>query len=163
MMTANLEDASFANPDLKWETTDQVNLGLDYEISNGKVYGSIDFFTKKTLDLLVRTNAAQPAPQPFVWENLDGQVKNTGVEFSIGSELVKRDNFKWNINGNITYIKNIVENTGRSIPTGVINGQGLSGAFAQLIADGQPLYAYYLRTFEVFTPKALIYIRIMKP
>ncbi len=151
----NLEDASFANPDLKWETTDQVNLGLDYEISSGKVYGSIDFFTKKTLDLLVRTNSAQPAPQPFVWENLDGEVKNTGVEFSIGSELVKQDNFKWNINGNLTYIKNIVENTGRSIQTGVINGQGLSGATAQLIADGQPLYAYYLRTFEGFTPEGL--------
>ena len=151
----NLEDASFANPDLKWETTDQVNLGLDYEISSGKVYGSIDFFTKKTLDLLVRTNSAQPAPQPFVWENLDGQVKNTGVEFSIGRELVKKDNFKWNINGNLTYIKNIVENTGRSIPTGVINGQGLSGAFSQLIADGQPLYAFYLRTFEGFTPEGL--------
>jgi len=151
----NLEDASFANPDLKWETTDQVNIGLDYELSDGKIYGSVDFFTKKTSDLLVRTFAAQPAPQPFVWENLDGQVKNTGIEFSIGSELVKRDNFSWNINGNVTYIKNIVENTGRSIQTGAINGQGLSGAFAQLIADGQPLYAYYLRTFEGFNSEGL--------
>ncbi|MBK9737253.1 MAG: SusC/RagA family TonB-linked outer membrane protein [Saprospiraceae bacterium] len=151
----NVEIVAFANPDLKWETTDQINIGMDYELSDGKIYGSIDFFTKSTSDLLVKTFSAQPAPQEFVWENLTGQVKNTGIEFSIGSELVKRDNFKWNINGNLTYIKNLVQNTGRSIQTGEINGQGLSGAFAQLIEDGQPLYSYYLRTFEGFNAEGL--------
>ncbi|MBK8517970.1 MAG: SusC/RagA family TonB-linked outer membrane protein [Saprospiraceae bacterium] len=151
----NLEDASFANPDLKWETTDQLNVGIDYEFNNGKLFGSIDFFNKKTNDLLVRTSSAQPAPQPFVWENLKGNVKNTGIEFSLGSELVRSSNLVWNINGNVTYIKNEVQNTGRRIQTGAINGQGLSGAYAQLIADGQPLYAYYLRTFQGFDAEGL--------
>lgn len=145
-----LVDASFANPDLKWETTTQSNLGIDYAFLDYRLTGSIDFYAKSTEDLLFRTISAQPATQPFVWENLNGKVKNKGVEFGIEGVLIDKKDLNWTSFFNISFNKNEVEGIGRTINTGAISGQGLTGAFAQVITDGQPLYTYFLRDFQGF-------------
>ena len=58
------------NPDLKWEQTKQFNAGLDFAILKGKVYGSVDYYNKKTSDILFSTVAIQPAPSAQAWTNL---------------------------------------------------------------------------------------------
>src|SRR2546430_13228603 len=56
---------------------------------------------------------------------------------------------------NMSFLNNVVRNLGTSVNTGQIHGQGLSGAYAQRIADGQPLYAFYMRTFAGFDANGL--------
>ncbi len=148
-----LADVAFANPALQWETTSQFNVGVDFGLLEGKLSGSLDYYTKVTKDLLFQTFAAQPAPQPFVWENLDAEVVNSGLEIALDYVAVDNTDLNWDINGNVSFNSNIV-NAGPSVlyNTGAINGQGLTGAFAQRIADGQPLYAYFLREFAGFSP-----------
>lgn len=147
-----LGQVAFANEDLKWESTTQFGVGLDFEIGNGKFGGSIDFYNKNTNDLLIQLVSAQPAPNPFIWTNLDADVINTGVELGLNYFPVNTKDFSWNIATNIAYNKNVVRNLGGLIlDTGGITGQGLTGAFAQRIGEDQPLYAFFLREFIGFS------------
>lgn len=141
---------SFQNPDLKWESTTQFGVGIDFGFLNNRLTGAIDYYYKNTNDLLVQIQSAQPAAQPFVWTNLDADIVNTGVELSLNFVAIDQADFTWNILGNVAYNKNEVKNFGGLINTGEINGQGLTGAFAQRIAEGQPLYAFFLREFGGF-------------
>lgn len=143
-----LGSIAFENAGLKWESTDQLNIGLDFGFLDNRLSGSIDIYQKNTKDLLIKVDAAQPAVNPFVWKNLDATVQNSGVELSLNYVVLDKGDFNWNVMGNVAYNKNIVKNFAGLINTGEINGQGLTGAFAQRIAEGQPLFAYFVRKFE---------------
>ncbi|MEI6409438.1 MAG: SusC/RagA family TonB-linked outer membrane protein [Bacteroidota bacterium] len=143
-------DVAFRNPDLKWETTSQLNVGIDFGFWKGRLSGTLDIYNKDTKDLLIKVRSAQPAPQPFVFKNLDADVVNRGVELSLNIAVVDGKDFDWNIITNAAYNKNEVKNYKGLLNTGEINGQGLSGAFAQRIAQGQPLFAFFVRDFAGF-------------
>lgn len=142
-----LNNVAFQEPDLQWEQTSQWNVGLDFGFVNNRLYGSFNLYKKNTTDLLVQITAAQPSPQPFIWSNLDADVINRGAEFSLNYIAVASDNVRLDFGFNFAYNKNKVENFNGIIDTGTISGQGLSGAFAQRIVEGQPLYAYFIREF----------------
>ncbi|MCM5661913.1 SusC/RagA family TonB-linked outer membrane protein [Galbibacter mesophilus] len=141
---------AFPNSDLKWEETAQANIGLDFGFMNDRLNGSVDLYHKTTNDLILRQEAAQPSPQPFYFGNVDADVINKGVEFAINYDIIQNEDFNWNMGFNIAYNHNMVENFDGQIQTGEINGNGLTGAFAQLLAGGQPLFSYYLREFGGF-------------
>ncbi|TDN83054.1 iron complex outermembrane receptor protein [Salegentibacter sp. 24] len=141
---------SFANPDLQWEETSQTNIGIDYGFMNDRLSGSLDFYYKNTTDLLIQVFSAQPSPQPFVFQNLDANVINKGVEFAVDYDIFQKDDFFWNFGFNIAYNHNMVEDFDGVIDTGAISGQGLTGAFAQRLVGGQPLFSYFLREFAGF-------------
>jgi TonB-dependent starch-binding outer membrane protein SusC len=138
---------TFPNPNLKWESTTTFNVGLDYGFLNNKLSGSLEYYFRNTNDLLTQVVSAQPALSPFVWRNLDADIINSGVELSLNAILVDTKDFGFDINVNAAYNNNIVKNLLGVYDTGAINGQGLTGAFAQRIASGQPLNAWFLREF----------------
>ena len=86
-----LSDVAFANPDLKWESTEQFNIGVDFSLFDGRLNASAEYYNKKTKDMLMSVSAAQPAPQPFVWTNLDAVVENKGYEFTVNMSLMDND------------------------------------------------------------------------
>lgn len=145
-----LNAVAFNNPDLKWESTAAFNLGIDFSILKGRLSGSIDAYNKSTKDLLFKVVAAQPAPNPFVYKNLDTDIQNRGIELALNGIVVEGNKFSWEVLVNASYNKNLVKNLIGTYDTGEINGQGLSGAFAQRLAEGQPLFAYFLREFGGF-------------
>lgn len=138
------------NPFLKWETTGQFNAGIDFGIIGSRVRGSLDYYYKNTSDLLLQNFYAQPGFVTFKWENLDANVINKGVEISLEADVVANTDFKWTVIGNISFNKNVVKNFSGKINTGGINGQGLSGAYAQRIENGLPLFAWWVRDFYGF-------------
>src|SRR5680860_298951 len=142
-----LEIVSFTNPDLKWESTSQANVGVDFGFANDRLTGSIDVYYKNTNDLLLKQEAAQPSPQPFFFSNLDAEVINQGAEFSLAYDIIQQEDVNWNLGFNISYNDNEVKNFDGLIQTGEINGNGLSGAYAQLLAGERPLFSYFLRKF----------------
>lgn len=143
-------DVAYRNYDLKWETTRAFNAGIDFAIMKSRLSGSIDFYEKHTSDLLFNIVAAQPASNTFQWNNLDTDILNRGVELSLNAAIIDQKNFSWEVLFNTAYNKNLVKDLKGVYDTGEINGQGLSGAFAQRIAAGQPLFAYFLRDFVGF-------------
>ncbi len=93
------------NVDLKWEQTESLNFGLDYSILNGVFDGSFDFYTARTIDVLVDRRLPDILGFNSVASNL-GEVKNYGIEAVFNSRVIRRENFDWNINVNFTLNKN---------------------------------------------------------
>lgn len=146
--TGALTLLSTPNPDIKWEQSTQWNIGVDFSILGGRLSGTLDYFNKNTTDLVIQINTPQPAPTQYAWDNLDANVINTGLECSLTGYIIQGTHFQWNASGNITYfITNKIDNLDTYFNTGSINGQGLTGAYAQRISEGQPLYAFYMQKF----------------
>jgi TonB-dependent starch-binding outer membrane protein SusC len=143
------------NPDIQWEETAQWGIGLDFELYEGRFGGSVDYFNKETENLIFRQDFAQPAAVDFQWVNLDGTVLNRGWEFSLFGYPVNSTDLSWRIDYNMSFLHNEVTNLGTFVNTGQIHGQGLSGAYAQRIAEGQPLFSFYLREFAGFDENGL--------
>ena len=145
-----IEQVAFANSDLKWEETSQANIGIDFGFANDRLSGSIDVYYKDTSDFLLQREAAQPSPQPFFFSNIDANIINKGIELGVNYDIIQLDEASWNLGFNASYNDNEVKNFGGLIPFGQIFGQGLTGAFSQLLAEGQPLYSFFLREFDGF-------------
>ncbi len=141
---------SFVNNELKWEETLSYGVGLDFGFNNDRLSGSIDVYRKETTDLLLNIQAAQPSPQPFFFTNLDATVLNQGIEFALAYDFVQSEDFNFSASFNVAYNDNELQDFAGQIPAGTIRGQGLTGAFAQILAGGQPLFSYFLREFEGF-------------
>ena len=95
-----------ANPDLKWEKTTTLNFGFDYSLLKGRVSGTFDYYHKNTTDVLFQSTAIQPAPSSIYFINLPANLINSGVEFSIGGDIIAKKDFSWDASFNIAYNKN---------------------------------------------------------
>lgn len=138
-----------ANPNLKWEKTTSVDVGLDYGFLNNRLTGSIDFYHKNTTDLLIQSFAIAPAPPAAAYLNYPANLINTGVEFSIGAAVIEKKDFSWDLGFNIAYNHNILKNFNSApIPTAQVSGQGVSGTLAQVFTNNEPLNEYYLKKFS---------------
>ena len=84
------------NSDLQWETSEQVNIGLDFSIINDRIYVTTDYYTKKTKNMIFPL----PLPTSTGFENkivnLDGYIENKGFEFAVNASLIKKADFSWN-------------------------------------------------------------------
>jgi iron complex outermembrane receptor protein len=134
-------------PDLKWESTLNLNVGVDFGFNNDRLNGSLDVYQNTTTDVLLRTPPAAPAVDPFQFGNVDAKILNQGIEFALGYDWVQSDDVTFTTSFNIAYNENEVQDFASSINTGEINGQGLSGAFAQRFEAGYSLYSYYMAEF----------------
>lgn len=144
-----------ANPGIKWEVTTQANLGLDFAILDGKIYGSVDLFDKKTTDVLLELTVTDPvSPTGTQWSNVDMDIINRGIELALNFASDKRRDFTYGIGGNATFLDNKVENTPFSfLRTGAINGPGLSGVSVAGNLEGEPIGTFYLREHLGFNDK----------
>lgn len=142
----------YTNPDLKWEQTAQTDIGIDFGFLNGKIRGSIDYYYKKTTDLLL--SVAVPSPSLITTQIANvGTVTNQGIELDLSFDLMRTKNFAWDANLNLSYNKNEVVSlsngqwTGDNMQVAPCQGQGLSGTYAQLIMPGQPIGTFYGKRF----------------
>ncbi|WP_321343032.1 TonB-dependent receptor [uncultured Draconibacterium sp.] len=122
-----------ANPDLKWETTEQTDIGIDAAFLDGRISLSGDFFIKNTKDMLY--NLPMPQSTGFGSRRANiGEMQNVGVELLLNTINVKKKNFEWSSSLNFSSIRNEVKSLG-----------GLDevvGAYT-IIREGEPLNAYY--------------------
>jgi iron complex outermembrane receptor protein len=127
----------------KWEETATTNIAIDFGFLGGRVSGSVDYYIKKTSDLL--NNIPQPAGanfSAFIVANV-GSMENKGVELNLNLIPVKSQNFTWEANINATYNVNKITNLTivpddpnyKGFPSGVISG-GIGGQFVFLNAVG---------------------------
>ncbi|MES2647450.1 MAG: TonB-dependent receptor [Bacteroidota bacterium] len=142
----------YANPNLRWEQTAQFNAGVDFAMFKSRFHGSIDYYIKKTTDLLLRLPVPSPTAVSTQLANV-GSVQNKGIEVDLGGTLIDKKDFTWESNINVSWNKNEVlslsndQYKGNNIQIAPLQGAGLSGVFAQLIMPGQPLGTFYGRSF----------------
>jgi iron complex outermembrane receptor protein len=154
-----IRQVSVANPDLKWENSVQQNIGVDFSMFKNRFYGTVEYFHKKTEDLLFNFAAIAPAPNTNVWVNLPGTVTNSGVEITLSGVLVDQKDLQVTLSTNVSFLHNELNDySGATVLTGAISGQGLTGASSQQFINGKPLNAFYIGRYlglEKGTGKAL--------
>jgi TonB-linked SusC/RagA family outer membrane protein len=139
---------NFGNEDLKWETSTTTNAGIDFSILDDRISGSVDYFYKKTTDVLFEQTIVQPAPNGRIWINLPGYVLNDGVEIMLNGNVLRSQDMNLNIGGNVSFLHNTVDGIVGFYETAELRGQGFSDVRGQRLISGQPLNVWYLRKFE---------------
>ncbi|WP_411031372.1 SusC/RagA family TonB-linked outer membrane protein [Spongiimicrobium sp. 3-5] len=133
---SGLEFTQGENPDLKWEETTQTNFGLDFGFVNNRITGEIDYYVKKTKDLLF--NARVPfeslIPTHSILQNI-GNLENSGLEFALNTINVQTENLTWKTNFNIAYNTNEITN----LP----NGEDQI-TDKNILREGEQINAFYL-------------------
>lgn len=144
---AGITFSRLANPDLQWEVSTQIDLGLDFGFFDNSVIGSVDYFRKVSNNILLETIPADPVqPASTTWVNVeDMDIINSGVEVSLSYRKRFANSFYYSIGGNMTFINNVVENSPFTvIPSGTASGAGLSSATINGYINGHPIGSFYL-------------------
>ncbi|MCK8143156.1 TonB-dependent receptor [Flavobacterium sp. I-SCBP12n] len=129
------------NQDLKWEKTNQVDAGLDFAFLNNRISGEIDYYVKKTNDLLLN----EPLPGTSGWSSLTrnvGSLTNKGFEFVLNTTNIKTDKLTWKSSLNIATLDNKVTN----LPGGdIVSGQNI-------VRVGETISSFYLVEYAGVDP-----------
>jgi TonB-linked SusC/RagA family outer membrane protein len=139
-----------ANPDIQWETSKQTDIGLDFGLFKGALTGTIDVFNKISENILLQVIPADPVqPAAEVWSNVkDMTISNKGIEFELDYRHRSENGITYNIGGNITYMKNKVQNSPYSvIPAGSVSGAGITSSTINGYINGQPVGTFFLKEF----------------
>jgi iron complex outermembrane receptor protein len=132
------------NPDLKWETTEQISVALDFGFADNRIAGTIEGYVKNTRDLLLTVDVPQPAAVSTRLENI-GKVRNRGFELSLDAVLTDRPNVNWRAGLVFDLNRNEVVDLGARtfIPNGGVSGGGLSGQSSQRLLPGFPTGTFW--------------------
>lgn len=139
------------NPNLKWEVVTQFNMGVDFELLQGKLYGTLDYFNKTTTDAILYIPSPVLSPTNKIWVNIDGKIVNKGLEVMLGTKLITTKDFTWNIDANGATLNNKIQNLPVSeIYSGAISGPGQSGVNANIYKSGYAAGSFYLLEHKGF-------------
>jgi TonB-linked SusC/RagA family outer membrane protein len=137
----SLNPSRIANPDLKWETTEQVDIGMDFGLLNDRISGSFAWYNKNTTDMLL--SLPVPTSSGFRSQLVNiGGMKNSGFEVALNTYNITGKQFTWSSNLNFATLNNEVTDLG-GIP------EILSGSFSAaanevgIIRPGEPLRSFY--------------------
>ncbi len=132
------------NPDLTWETTTTYNAALDFGFLNNRITGNIEYYHRKTTDLLAFVAVPAGSSTTNMLNRNIGSLENYGVEFNIQARPVVTKDFTWTLNYNVGWNHNeITELTGNSVfKVGGISGG--NGNTVQIHAVGHPANSFYL-------------------
>ena len=103
--------SNLQNPELKWETTTSYNIGLDFGIFNSRLSGTLDWYYKRTNDLLIDRAVSYTTGFANVLMN-QGALSNKGVEISLDADIIRTKDFTWNVSGNIGFNSSKIEKLG---------------------------------------------------
>jgi TonB-linked SusC/RagA family outer membrane protein len=140
--------SQLGNPDLKWETTKELDGGLDFSTFAGRVSVIADYYRRNTSNLLVQLPVPATSGFTSVWTNI-GAIRNTGLDLSLRTINVETPRFRWNSDLNITWNKNVVTELYGGEPI----QQRVNNRVIAIVAEGQPVGEFYMYKFLRVDPQ----------
>ena len=148
--------SQFVDPNLTWEKTALLNFGTEFTLFEGKLQGSIEYYSKKSIDLIYNKPLAISTGNKSIKTNI-GAVKNSGIEFSFNSLVIKKDDFSLDLGINFSFDKNeINELTQDEFINGTKKwkvGKSLYDFFIQEAAGVDPVDGFQMWFKDVLTPE----------
>jgi TonB-dependent starch-binding outer membrane protein SusC len=139
--TSGLVPSQTPNPDLQWERTAQYNFGLDFELFGDRVSGEVDYYIKKTDDLLLNVNV--PATTGFTSQLRNvGELENKGFEFVLNTHNLVGE-LQWTTSFNIAFNENKITN---------LDGQIIEGGFLNRAVEGEPIAVMWGKEYAGVDP-----------
>ena len=124
------------NAALQWETTEQIDVGLDFALFDNRLSGSVDFYWRNSQDILLQ--APVPRNSGFNSVNLNiGEMENVGVDISLQGDIIRSNNFTWTLGGNINFNDNEIVK--------LVNGEDIAatGFNQSIIREGEDLGSFF--------------------
>ena len=153
----NLNAARNVNPDLKWETTTMLNLGIDFSFLGGRINGTIEYYDKTTKDMIWSYPVSTTIyPVGSLIANV-GKMNNRGVELTLNATPIQGRDFTWNSSFNFSHNRNkIVKLSNDKFNAGIIDryNPSLPGASTeniQRIIEGEPIGTFYMWEWAGYT------------
>lgn len=138
---STLYPTQLGNPDLKWERTDQVDIGLDFGFFNNRLSGEIDYYVKTTNDLLLNQPVPGTSGFPSITRNV-GSMSNKGFEFVLNTKNIASEDFTWDTSFNLSTLDNEV----KELPGGDIVA-GLN-----IVREGETISSFYMVEYAGVDP-----------
>jgi TonB-linked SusC/RagA family outer membrane protein len=131
------------NEDIKWEDLAEMNVGADFGFLNDRITGTVNYFDKKSSDLLAEVAVPDGANIRNRGFNNIGSVRTKGVEFNIQSDIIKNDKLNWNLAFNATYIDQKISDLGATVPgfQGYMTGDIIAGGTGNQVLINSEGYA----------------------
>ena len=147
---------SKGNPEITWETNTNINAGIEFSALRRRITGSIEFFNRKTTDMLFPTPVAPSQGYSSLYKNV-GDMNNLGVEGDFSFGIINTRNVQWDFNLNVSYLKNNVAYLADNVKDSVhydAEGNAYEGFTSSnfFIAEGAPMYTWYTYEFAGVDP-----------
>lgn len=135
------------NPNITWETNININAGVDFSLWQGRLSGTVEYFYRKTSDMLFRLPVPLSMGYSYYYDNI-GDMHNAGVELTLNGTVIRTKNVQWDLNLNMTHYKNVIDR----LPAELIEHDAgyQSGNF--WMAEGKPLYNWYIKRYAGVNP-----------
>ncbi|MDE6507481.1 MAG: TonB-dependent receptor [Alistipes sp.] len=153
--------AQKGNPDITWETNSNFNVGVEFGLWNDRLSGSVEFFNRKTSDMLFQLATPMEAGYTSIWTNI-GDMVNRGVEIELNADLIRTKNLVWDFSLNMTHYKNKLVR----LPEQYKNNTTSDGRYvgrqsgSRFYTEGQSVFSFYMPTYagvEEKTGKSMWY------
>ena len=136
------------NKEITWETNGNLNIGAEFSLWQGRLYGNVDYFYRKTTDMLFSLEVPPSLGYSSYYTNI-GDMANQGIEIELGADLIRRKNFVWNFGLNMTHYRNKVtrlpdQYKEHTTHDGKVKGYQSGSSF---LAEGQSMMQFYIPTY----------------
>ena len=117
------------NEDIKWETTTEFNVGVDFGFLENRINGSLNYFNKVASDLLADIAYPDGANLRNSGFSNIGKVTTDGIEFNVNADIINKDNLNWNVGFNVAYLNQEITDLGETVPgfQGYMTGDNIAG------------------------------------
>lgn len=141
------------NPDITWETNANLNIGVEFGLWNDRLSGGIDFFNRKTSDMLFEMATPYESGYTSIWTNI-GDMVNRGVEIELRADLIRTKDLVWDFSVNMTHYKNKLvklpdQYKNNTTSDGKHVGR-ISGSY--FLTEGESVFSFYLPTYAGVDP-----------
>ena len=138
---------SKGNENITWETNNNVNAGVEFELFDSRLRGNVEYFYKKTTDMLCFVLAPYSSGFNGTYDNI-GDMVNKGVEIELSGSIIKTKDITWDINANATFYKNIIVELAPSLKEGFeVDGHAGYTSVNNVYCEGLPIYQWYLKRY----------------
>lgn len=138
--------STMGNKDITWETNGNFNAGFDFELFKGRLSGTVEYFFRKTSDMLF----SFPLPPSFGYKSYYanvGDMTNQGIEAEFNATAIKTNDFTWDINLNLTHYKNKISYLPEERKTMVVDGVPGYSSGNYYYGEGEPLFTYRIKKY----------------
>jgi TonB-linked SusC/RagA family outer membrane protein len=148
---AGVQQGNLANPNLQWERTEQFDVGLEIDLFNRRLSAEIDYYYKKTHDLLLDAEVPEHSGYSTTVQNV-GSLQNKGIDFSLSGVIIDKSDFEWNATLNISTFKNKVLELGLKSSIDMVNLPAPSGDNISQLIVGEPVGTFVGAIYQGVDP-----------
>ena len=131
------------NKEITWETNTNLNAGIDFDLLRGRISGSVEYFYRKTSDMLFWFTTPVSLGYSGYYDNI-GDMRNSGIEFSTNIGIYRNDNINWNFYVNLTHYTNKITMLPSDKKTKTVEGYEGYANGTRFIGEGLPLNTFYI-------------------